>query len=202
MRQAEIIDTVQSVIGGDARTRAKILKIFPVGLRFLLTRYPSYDLAIEWEGTADGTDYIYCPDDFQWPLRVWTAQRDEPVTIISPSEFADLKATDYSGSKIYCTSMRTRQGQKKMVFQDDIGVGTAVTIWYMQKAEIISIDMVPDYYADALIAWIRRHMAKSDTPEYLRAKSDFREARNDLQAMKQANPAAEIICRIPSNWRR
>lgn len=202
MKQIEIVDAVQSLIGGDARTRAKIQKLFPVGLRFFLTRYPSYDLAIEWDGTADGADYIWLPEDFQWTLRVWTSLREEPVTVLSPTEFADLKATDYSGNKIYCTPMRTRRGKRKLQFIDDIGSGTTVYIWYMQKAEIISLDMVPDYYADVMIAWLRKQLAQSDTPEYIRAKSDLKEARDDLQAMKQANPAAEIVGRIPSNWRR
>jgi hypothetical protein len=204
MRQVEVIEAIQQLIRGDANTRATIVKLFPLALRFFLTRYPSYDLAIEWNGTADGADYIWCPDDFQWPLLVWTAKISEPVTVISPREFAELKARNYSSSKIFCTVMLTRQGRKKLVFIDDIGAGTRVDVWYYQKPTLISIDMVPDYYADGMIAWIRKQMAPRDIQgaEYIVASTDLKAAVSDLNAMSQANPAAEIIGRIPSNWRR
>lgn len=204
MNQEDVVDAVQQVIVGDPISRPLVVKWFRLAVRFFLGRYPSHDLIVEWNGTADGADYIYCPDDFYWPSRVWTAKREEPVTVISPTEFSDLKAHGYGGSTIYCTALRTRQGRKKLVFIDDIGTGIRVDMWYYQEPSIIAIDMVPDYYTDAIVAWIRKQAAlrNKKSQEYIQASADLKEARGDLNAMSQANPAAELIARIPSNWRQ
>lgn len=203
MNQSDVVDAVQQVIVGDPISRPLVVKWFRLAVLFFLSRYPSFDLSVEWNGTADGSDYIYCPDDFQWAFRVWTTLKDEPVSIISPTEFAELKARKYSSSKIFCTVMRTRGGRKKLVFIDDIGAGTRVDMWYYQTPTIISIDMIPDYYTDVIVAWIRKQAAlrNKKSQEYIQARADLKEARGDLSAMSQANPAAEIITYLASEWR-
>ena len=199
MRQEEVIDAVQTLIKGDAASRAKIIKLFPLGLRFVLGRYPQDALAIKWDGTAEGADHIYCPRDFWKPLTVWTGLREEPVTIISPAQFAILEAQEYSGTQIFCCYSIKKGGRKQLEFIDDIGIGTAVTMRYLQSPALASVDSAPDYLADALVCWIRLMMATEKT--FGIANRQYERAIKSVVPMSDVTPSAPIVGRIPRELR-
>jgi len=199
--QTEIIDAVQSLIAGDAASRAKLAKLLPLSVRFLMTRYPMQELvSINDTLTADGDDWVWCPDDFDRPVVLWTAKQEKPVTIITPTQFGSLLAQGYSGREYFACLYTDLSGRRFFKFVPNVDTGTAITLHYLQTPSITSADFAPAYLAEALIFWLKM-MVTTDKAEKVLARKDFRESTDDLVAMQQATPGETIRGILPADYR-
>jgi len=201
LSQTEVIEAVQSLIAGDAASRAQLVKLFPLGVRFLMTRYPMQELVSMNDNlSADGDDWAWCPDDFDRPVVLWTAKQEKAVDIITPTQFGTLLAQDYSGTEYFACLYVDTSGRYFFKFIPNIGTGTAITLHYLQKPSVMSADFAPDYLAEALILWLKMMVTK-DKGEKILARKDFRKSTDDLVAMQEATPGETIRGIIPADYR-